>query len=240
MTTPAPKLSDASRGRLVEVFSSLQGEGPRVGERQIFVRLGGCNLKCDYCDEPDTIPIPSGKVWSLARVKSAILRLHKKRKHRSISWTGGEPLLHPAFLAPLMSFAHELGLENYLETNGTLPNAMRALAPLCDAVSMDVKLASSTGRETWALHRAFLKEAPRGTFVKVVLTSRTTDSEWRQVLSLLKNAPRKVALVLQPATRFGGAEPIAPAKCLHFEDLARRVVSDVRVMPQWHHLWRVR
>jgi 7-carboxy-7-deazaguanine synthase len=240
LTTPALKLSDASRGRLVEVFSSLQGEGPRVGERQIFVRLGGCNLQCDYCDEPETIPIPSGKVWSLERVKSAILKLHKKRKHRSVSWTGGEPLLHPAFLEPLMRYAHSLGLENYLETNGTLPNAMRALAPLCDVVSMDVKLASSTGRSTWRLHEAFLKEVPRATFVKVVLTSRTTDSEWRQVLALMKAAPHKATLVLQPATRFGGAEPISPSKCLKFEDQARRVVPDVIVMPQWHHLWRVR
>jgi 7-carboxy-7-deazaguanine synthase len=240
VTADTPKLSNASRGRLVEVFSSLQGEGPRVGERQIFVRLGGCNLKCDYCDEPDTIPIPSGKIWSAEKVKAAILRLHKKRKHRSVSWTGGEPLLHTAFLAPLMRFAHELGLENYLETNGTLPNAMRALAPVCDVVSMDVKLKSSTGRDTSALHKAFLKEAPRSTFAKVVLTSRTTDAEWRQVLSLMKAAPRQATLVLQPATPFGGAEPISPAKCLRFEDQARRVVADVRVMPQWHHLWRVR
>lgn len=238
MTAAAPKLSDASRGRMVEVFSSLQGEGPRVGERQIFVRLGGCNLKCDYCDEPDTIPIPSGKVWSLEKVKSAIMRLHKKRVHRSISWTGGEPLLHPAFLAPLMRYAHELGLENYLETNGTLPNAMRALKPLCDVVSMDVKLKSSTGRDTFALHRAFLDEAPRSTFVKVVLTSKTTDAEWRQVLSLLKG--RKATLVLQPATRWSGVEPLSPEKCLRFEDQARKVLSDVRVMPQWHHLWQVR
>jgi hypothetical protein len=76
--------------------------------------------------------------------------------------------------------------------------------------------------------------------VKVVLTARTTDSEWRQTLSLLKNAPRKIILVLQPATRFGRAETISPAKCLRFEDQARRVVSGVRVMPQWHHLWQVR
>ena len=238
--TAALKLSDAARARTVEVFSSLQGEGVRVGERQIFVRLGGCNLHCDYCDEPDTIAIPSGTVWSAERVKAAIVSLNAQRPHRSISWTGGEPLLHPAFLAPLMKWAHELGLENYLETNGTLPAALRAVAPLCDVVAMDVKLPSSTGRATWDLHRAFLREAPRGTFVKVVLTSRTTETEWRKVLALLKSAPREAALVLQPATRFGSAKPISPEKCLRFEDLARRAVSDVRVVPQWHHLWGVR
>ncbi|MDE2510954.1 MAG: 7-carboxy-7-deazaguanine synthase QueE [Elusimicrobia bacterium] len=240
MTASALKLSDDSRARMIEVFSSLQGEGPRVGERQIFVRLGGCNLHCDYCDEPDTIAIPSGKVWSLERVMSSILSLQRKRPHRAVSWTGGEPLLHPAFLSPLMSWTHTLGLENYLETNGTLPAALRALAPLCDVVSMDVKLPSSTGRSTWKLHEAFLKEAPKGTFVKVVLTSKTTDAEWRQVLTLMKGAPRQMPLVLQPATRFGGAEPVTPAKCLEFEDMARRVVSDVSVVPQWHHLWNVR
>ncbi|MFI5362963.1 MAG: 7-carboxy-7-deazaguanine synthase QueE [Elusimicrobiota bacterium] len=240
MTAAALKLSDASRGRMVEVFSSLQGEGVRVGERQIFVRLGGCNLRCDYCDEPETIPIPSGEVWTQERVKSAILRLERRRKHRSISWTGGEPLLHPAFLAPLLRWARQKGFENYLETNGTLPAAMRALAPLCDVVSMDVKLSSATGRETWTQHENFLREAPRGTFVKVVLTSRTTEAEWRRVLALMKNAPRRFPLVLQPATRFSGASPASPSACLRFEALARRVVRDVRIVPQWHHLWRVR
>ena len=106
--------------------------------------------------------------------------------------------------------------------------------------SMDVKLPSATGRDTFSLHRAFLEEAPKGTFVKVVLTSRATDAEWRKVLALLKGAPRKVALVIQPATVFGGVAPISPVRALRFEDLARRVVADVRVMPQWHHLWQVR
>lgn len=240
MSAPVLKLSDAARARMIEVFSSLQGEGPRVGERQVFVRLAGCNLRCDYCDEPDSIPIPSGKVWTAERVKSSIARELARRPHRSVSWTGGEPLLHPAFLAPLLKWARAQGLQNYLETNGTLPAAMRALAPLCDAVSMDVKLASSTGRVTWDQHRAFLQEAPRGTFVKVVLTARTTEAEWRRVVSLVRAAPLRPLLVLQPATRFGGAEPLAPSECLRFEDQARRAGLKTLVAPQWHHLWGVR
>lgn len=239
MNAPALKLSDAARARVVEIFSSLQGEGAYVGERQIFVRLGGCNLHCDYCDEPDTIAIPSGAVWSEKRVKKAIAFLQTQRPHRSISWTGGEPLLHPAFLKPLMQWARARGLKNYLETNGTLPNALRALAPLCDVVAMDVKLPSSTGRETWSAHREFLVAAPRGTFVKVVLTARSTEAEWRRVLALMSAAPH-VPLVLQPATPGFGADAISPARCLSFETRARRILRDVRVVPQWHHLWHVR
>ncbi len=236
----APALSDAGRARVVEVFSSLQGEGPRVGERQIFVRLGGCNLRCDYCDEPDTIPIPSGTVWAAERVKAGIARLEAQRPHKAVSWTGGEPLLHPAFLEPLMRWARARGLQNYMETNGTRPAALRALAPLCDAVAMDLKLPSSIGRDCWDLHAAFLAEAPPATFVKVVLTARSTDAELRRVLALLRAAPRRPLLVLQPATAFGGALPMPPAGVLRWEDAARRAGLKTLVAPQWQHLWGVR
>ena len=237
--TETLKLSNATHARVVEIFSSLQGEGPRLGERQIFVRLGGCNLHCDYCDEPDTIPIPSGAVKSAEWVKSKIEGLAQQRKHRSISWTGGEPLLHPQFLMPLMRWARKKGLENHLETNGTLPAPMAALAPLCDAVAMDVKLPSATGRETWSAHRAFLRAAPPDTFVKVVLSDRSTEAEWKKVLDLVKCAPRPLPLYLQPATPIGKVKPIPAARCLRFEALARRAVKEVFVRPQWHHLWNL-
>ena len=64
------------KARIMEVFSSLQGEGVRLGERQIFVRFGGCNLQCDYCDEPDTIPIGSGKLWDRELLRPPVTALH--------------------------------------------------------------------------------------------------------------------------------------------------------------------
>jgi len=236
---PAPRLSDESRGRVVEVFSSLQGEGPRLGERQVFVRLGGCNLRCDYCDEPDTIPIPSGAVWDAGRVRTSVERLLGTRRHRSVSWTGGEPLLHPAFLAPLLRWARSRGLENHLETNGTLPAALKALLPWTDLVAMDVKLPSSIGRDCWAAHREFLRAAPASTFVKVVLTEKSTEDEFDRVVALVRESPRRPPLYLQPATPFAGVRPISPERCLRFEAKARRVVRRVFVRPQWHHLWNV-
>ena len=233
----ALKLSDESRARVVEVFSSLQGEGPRLGGRQIFARLGGCNLACDYCDEPDTIPIPSGAVRSAEWVKGEIEGLARARAHRAVSWTGGEPLLHPQFLMPLMRWARKRGLENHLETNGTLPVPMAALAPLCDLVAMDIKLPSSTGRDVWSAHRDFLRVIPREAYIKVVLSDRSTEEEWRQVVELVRRAPRPLPLYLQPATPVGKARPIPADRCLRFEAIARRALKEVYVRPQWHHLW---
>ena len=43
----------ATPGNLVEIFSSIQGEGVLVGRRQVFVRLAGCSFGCRYCDQPE-------------------------------------------------------------------------------------------------------------------------------------------------------------------------------------------
>ena len=49
---PAPHPAHASSAWLAEIFCSLQGEGPFVGARQVFVRLAGCHRRCRYCDTP--------------------------------------------------------------------------------------------------------------------------------------------------------------------------------------------
>jgi len=227
------KLSDAKAARVVEVFSSIQGEGVCLGQRQIFVRFGGCNLHCDYCDEPDTIPIPSGEIWTADKVKEEI----KKLKGEVVSWTGGEPLLHAAFLKELMPWARRQRLKNYLETNGTRLAELRELAPLCDWISLDIKLPSATGRQTWSEHLESLRVAPEKSFAKVVLTSRSTDAEWRQVIRLMQEVSTNIPLILQPATPRPGVETIEPAVAVRYLKQASALLKDVRLIPQFHPVW---
>ncbi len=231
------RLSDESSARVVEVFSSLQGEGLLLGERQIFVRLGGCDLHCDYCDEPDAVRIPSGEVWSKGSLQAEIERLESAHRHRWVAWTGGEPLLREAFLGPMMRWVRRKGLKNYLETNGVRAAALKRLAPLCDMIAADIKLPSATGRETWSENLKSLCVAPEKTFAKVVLTGATTKAERRRVLGMMKEVSPEIPLVLQPATAREGVVGIDPRAAVDFMAQAKTVIKDVRLIPQWHPIW---
>lgn len=223
--------------RLVEVFSSLQGEGPFLGERQVFVRLGGCNLHCDYCDEPETIPMDSGRLVPGAEVERRVEALLDAQPHASVSVTGGEPLLHPAFLGEFLPRLRVRGLRTHLETNGTLAQALKRVVEHVDVVAMDIKLPSATGRELWAAHREFLSVAPHKTFVKVIVTDRSTPDEVQRAAALVEELAPRACFFLQPATPFDGARPPQPQELLAWARSLRAKLPHAAVVPQWHPLW---
>ena len=146
--------------RVVEVFSSLQGEGLWLGQRHAFVRLAGCNLSCRYCDTPKTRSAAAGSPWPGKKIQAELARLFSEKKHAAVSWTGGEPLLQAEALPRLMQWVRQQGLKNLLETNGTMAEAFKEVAPFCDLASVDVKLPSATGGESWSEHLEFLRVAP--------------------------------------------------------------------------------
>jgi len=107
---------------VVEVFETIQGEGPYTGRPAVFVRLEGCNLKCPGCDTDYT---SNRELYSPTMLLTMINDRFARRKeidgdNTLIVLTGGEPLRQN--IAPFVRDAKHDGWNIQLETNGTLFN----------------------------------------------------------------------------------------------------------------------
>lgn len=106
------------------IFATLQGEGPYTGHPAIFIRLGGCNLACHFCDTE----FESFKTISLEEIYHRVSSLNPNNTYKLIVITGGEPLRQP--LIPLCEKLINAGYTVQIETNGTL------YQPLPDSVDI--------------------------------------------------------------------------------------------------------
>ncbi len=227
-----------------EVFSSIQGEGPYLGVKQVFVRFGRCNMHCHYCDELEKMKEGRFESVSQDALREQIVQMDKARgPHHSVSLTGGEPLFYTPFLKEFMAWLKSKGYTTYLETNGTLPKELEEVIELTDVVAMDLKPASSTqDRDFMAKHKEFLKIALRSeVFTKVVVTPGTKKDEIRACVDLVASVNAKIPFIFQPLS-----DPIGiNAEALQliekeFFNIARHSLHDVRVIPQMHKIWGVR
>lgn len=101
------------------IFPTVQGEGPFAGVPAVFVRLGGCNLTCSFCDTEFEAFAPMPITTILARVQElAAANDQYPAQTRLVIITGGEPLRQP--IAPLCLALQEAGFTVQVETNGTL------------------------------------------------------------------------------------------------------------------------
>ncbi len=100
---------------IVEVFHSIQGEGFWAGVNAFFIRLGGCDVHCPWCDQKES--------WALKGYPQQSVRnlVEKAKQHQPqiVVITGGEPLMHN--LNPLTLVLKEQRLQVHLETSGAYP-----------------------------------------------------------------------------------------------------------------------
>ena len=232
---------------IIEIFSSIQGEGKYVGYRQVFVRLAGCNAACAYCDTHlSRQPAAKGKIEvsaggrdfvavanpvgaeELSRRINNLLAL----PHHSVSFTGGEPLCQAEALVDMLPMVKG---RIYLETNGTLPDKLALVLPHIAIISMDIKLPSTAGQEYWREHAEFLRLAvERDLFVKIVVTGQTDDREFRQAVDLVAAVDAGIPVVIQPVSPVNHVRGIAPEEVLKLQATALEILDDVRVIPQTH------
>lgn len=239
--------------KIDEIFTSIQGEGPWLGQRQIFVRFAGCDIACRYCDTPaagqgggtrtcraqktaafpEREDIPASLSPEQLSTRCSRLIIPGPRKP-VLSLTGGEPLLQHSFLSvwlPQVKSTYTI----YLETNGIHHRQMKSLTNVIDIVSMDFKLPTATGlRSFWDEHKKFLA-ACRETklFVKAVVTAGSSREDILMSARLIAEYDATVPLIIQPA---GG--PFAPesAVLVDFQNAALGVIEDVRIIPQAHKM----
>lgn len=244
---PATAATDAP---LIEIFSSLQGEGVLIGCRQVFVRFALCNLDCAYCDtlfQPSTVcrieVIPGsgdftsyGNPVNLEDVTRLIAgwEAEKPGMHHSLVLTGGEPLLHADVLCRWLPVVAEI-LPVYLETNGTLPKALGKILSTLRWISMDIKGGAVTGQSTpWEEHAAFLAlAAGKLCQVKLVVDHATTRDELLQAADLVAQLAPDIPFVLQPRTS-AGRPAMSGVELLGLQAAAAARHRDVRIIPQVH------
>jgi organic radical activating enzyme len=254
-----PAEDNGSMGYLSEIFCSIQGEGLYVGERQIFVRLAGCSVGCDYCDtersktavshckvygeEDRAIPNPLSLQQTVDEVSSQAQRCSPIK---TVSITGGEPLEQSAFAGKLAEMLKNKNLSIHLETNGIEVDGLDNVIGAIDVISMDIKLPYAVGREYWTAHREFLNRISAhaeemSVFVKIIVEDRTVMSEVKSAIDLIANVNENIPLVIQPETNTLSSIDRSLRQAAVFRKLlvdcqgiALERLAFVRVIPQCH------
>ena len=126
---------------IVEIFHSVQGEGYHNGIPSIFIRFGGCNLRCPWCDT-------DFDVWTDMSIGEIVNELSKYDCDRII-FTGGEPALQD--LVSLSACLKPLGYYLSIETNGTILIPKDTIDWVCvspkDQEYPDLKIKQTNGDE---------------------------------------------------------------------------------------------
>jgi 7-carboxy-7-deazaguanine synthase len=107
-----------------EIFGpTVQGEGPLVGRPTVFVRTGGCDYRCAWCDTLYAVLPEHRGEWVLMTSTQIATRINELAGNKPVlvSLSGGNPALQP--LAPLIELGHAKGHTFALETQGSVPSS---------------------------------------------------------------------------------------------------------------------
>lgn len=126
--------------RLAELFTSVQGEGQWAGVPSTFVRVSGCNLRCQWCDTPYASWNPEGPTLDVDAIADQV----KTSGVRHVVVTGGEPMMFDGTVE-LCRLLKANGHVITIETAGTVFRRVD-----CDLMSISPKLANSTPDGDWA------------------------------------------------------------------------------------------
>ncbi len=236
---------------IYEIFNSVQGEGPYVGTRQLFVRFAGCPLSCVYCDiqearkscnkvKVDFRGTICEEVNPLTTTElRKIIRNLWTSSTKHVTLTGGEPLLYPEFILELSSMCEK---PFYLETNAMFWRHAQLIKDVIDVAACDVKLPEHRSSEDYlSLLTDELKtieifnDFGITVFAKMIIMKETRKESLIPPLITLSEINPDLLLVLQPVTPLNKNQvPPSNQQLFDLMDLAGDYLNHIRVIPQMH------
>ncbi|MCD6272772.1 MAG: radical SAM protein [Deltaproteobacteria bacterium] len=171
-----------------EIFFSIQGESLFSGLATVFVRLGGCNLKCSYCD--------TKYAWQEGKTidTDEIVKRVSSYKCGLVEITGGEPLLQDE-TPRLIYILLEKGYKVLLETNGSID--IKIVDDRCIKI-VDIKCPASG--ESNKNNMINLKRLTCNDQVKFVITDRHDYDYAKKIIKLTKTDFPKGNILFSPVT----------------------------------------
>jgi 7-carboxy-7-deazaguanine synthase len=219
-----------------EIFGpTIQGEGALVGRPTLFVRTGGCDFRCDWCDSLYAVLPEFRDTWRKMTAEGIVSELDVLSESRPmlVTLSGGNPALQP--LDDLLRLGHERGYSFAMETQGS---AARDWFAELDYLVLSPKPPSSKMATDWNSVRA-CRDVAQGvsTTMKIVVF----DEDDYQFARMAREELPELPLYLQ----VGNANPLADAHANEIsaqglEWLLARALSDgwndVVILPQLHVL----
>lgn len=191
--------------KVVEIFTSINGEGRRAGQLALFIRFQKCNLHCSYCD---TSWANTDSAAYTEMTEDELYDEIKKSGIRNITLTGGEPLLQPEIGVLLHKLAADDTLSVEIETNGSIGIEEFSRLKNPPLFTLDYKLPGS-GMEAHMKVENFAYLKPDDT-VKFVAGSRLDLERAREIIASFQ-LTEKCSVYISPV--FGA---IAPAEIVEF------------------------
>ncbi len=176
--------------KINEIFHSIQGESSYAGNRTVFIRTTGCNLRCTYCDTKYSYH--EGEMWSFEKILTEV----KSYGAEYICITGGEPLLQPE-IHKLINILCDLGHKVSLETSGS--KSIKHVDPRVKII-LDVKTPDSGAADSFLLENLDFSSENRDskTEYKFVISSEK-DFDWSEQFCGQHDLLKKFTVLFSPS-----------------------------------------
>ncbi len=221
--------------RISEIFGpTIQGEGALIGQPTVFVRTGGCDYRCSWCDTLYAVESKYRNDWKPMSADAVFARVEELscEKPLMITLSGGNPAIQP--MQALLDLGHAKGYKFCMETQGSI--AQDWFKDI-DVLTLSPKPPSSGMETDWGAFDACLSAAQGAKAVLKVVIFDAQDYAYAREASSRYPA---LACYIQPGNHnpggdFDGAGVMERMRWL-IETATHDNWYDVTVLPQLHTL----